>query len=105
MDWHALHKKKVAELREMAHEKGHEGTSGLNKDQLVDWLAGELGIEKPHLVVDDADSKAKIKAQIRELKTVRQQALEARNREELKRARRQIHRLKRTVRKMGHLSR
>jgi len=56
-------------------------------------------------VVDDADSKAKIKAQIRELKTVRQQALEARNREELKRARRQIHRLKRTVRKMGHLSR
>jgi len=28
MDWHALHKKKVAELREMAHEKGHEAPAG-----------------------------------------------------------------------------
>ena len=105
MDWHELQKKKVAELREMAHEEGHKGTSGLIKDQLVEWLADKLNIEKPHKVVDDTQEKAQLKARIRELKTIRQEALLAKNKEELKKARRQIHRLKRTIRKMGHLSR
>ena len=105
MDWHELQKKKVTELREMAKEYGEKGTSGMIKEQLVDFLAEKLGIEKPHKIVDDAEEKRMLKGRIRELKAIRQQALEAKNREELKKARRQIHRLKRTIRKMGHLSR
>jgi len=103
MDWHELQKKKVTELREMASEQGHSGTSGLIKDQLVEWLADKLGIERPHKVVSGMD-KAGIKAKIRELKTERQQALEAGDHAALKRARRKIHRLKRRIRRGAHLA-
>ncbi|MBN2171671.1 MAG: hypothetical protein JW819_10180 [Candidatus Krumholzibacteriota bacterium] len=104
MDWHELQKKKVAELREMAAEEGHTGTSGLIKEQLVEWLADQLGIERPHKVVVGVD-KAGMKAKIRELKTERQQALAAGDGEGLRRARRQIHRLKRRIRRGARLAR
>ena len=105
MDWHELSKIKVNDLREMAKEYNVKGTSGMSKDQLVRFLAEKKGIEKPKLVVDNEAEKVKIKARIRELKAARQAALEAKNRQELKKSRRQIHHLKRGIRKMGHLSR
>jgi hypothetical protein len=104
MDWHELAKKKVTELRELGHEKGMQGTSAMTKDVLVEKLAELLGIDKPHLVAD-GEEKAKIKAKIRELKVKRQEALEAGDRVQLKRARRKINRLKRRIRRNAHLAR
>ena len=104
MDWHELSKKKVTDLREIAKEKGMVGATGYQKDELVSILAEHLGITRPHKVVDAAD-KAEIKAKIRELKVERAAALEAGDKEKLHQTRRQIHRLKRKVRKMAHLSR
>jgi len=104
MDWHELAKHKVTQLREMAQERGMKGTSGMSKDQLVENLAGKLGIEKPHLVVDDVATKTTIKAQIRALKAKRDEALEAGDHAELKRIRREIHHLKRRIHRMAHLT-
>jgi len=103
LDWHELSKKKVTDLREIAKEQGIEGTSGFNKEDLVEAVAEKLGIDRPHNVVDAA-GKTEIKARIRELRIERAAALEAGDQEKLHRTRRQIHRLKRKVRKMAHLS-
>jgi hypothetical protein len=105
MDWHELHKKKVTQLRGMAQEQGVTGTSGMNKDALVELLAEKLGIERPHLVVTDASAKKEAKARIKALKVERQAALEAGDHTELKRLRRTIHRQKRSLRKMAELAR
>lgn len=102
MDWHALEKLKVDEIREMAKEKGVEGTSGLRKDQLVEIVAKELGIEKPHLVVEGT-GKLAIKARIRRLKSEVTSAVQEKDRATARRKRRQVHRLKRRIRKAGHL--
>jgi hypothetical protein len=105
MDWHELHKKKVTQLRGMAQEQGVTGTSGMNKDALVELLAEKLGIERPHLVVTDASAKLELKAKIKALKVEREAARAAGNHDELKRLRRTIHRKKRTLRKMAELAR
>jgi len=104
MDWHELQKKKVDELREMAVEKaGVTGASGLSKDQLVEVVAEALGIEKPHLVVEGLN-KDRIKKRIREAKGVLKQALEDKDGKMVKAKRRQIHRLKRRIRRAAHLT-
>ena len=104
MDWHELEKMKVADLRAMAKEKTElTGLSGLHKEDLVATLAKALGISKPHLVVD-AGSQGSIKEQIRALKVKRQEALDARESNELKRVRKKIHRLRRKLRKEAHLT-
>jgi hypothetical protein len=103
MDWHELHKMKAPELREMAAGQGHTGTSGMNKDQLVQWLAEKLGIDKPHKVVA-AEAARVLKNKIKELKESRQGALEAKDKSALKQARRKIHRLKRRMRRSAHLA-
>ena len=76
--------------------------SGYNKEQLVQLLADALGIQKPHLVVD-ADFKKDLKAQIKELKVKRQAALDAKEKTELKRVRRKIHKLRRKLRTQAKL--
>ena len=96
-----LKKKKVADLREIAEEIDHAAVHGhttMHKDQLLKALCLALGIEgHEHHEVVGVD-KAAIKAQIRELKSKRDVALEARNKLELKQVRRRIHRLKRRLR-------
>lgn len=104
MDWHALEKKKVTELRELAKEKtGVEGTVGLSKAQLVEVVAQAMGIEKPHLIAEGINKTA-IKQRIRALRADVATALQAQDHAMAKQKRRQIHRLKRRIRRAAHLT-
>lgn len=104
MDWHQLHKKRVADLREMMQEHLPEvtGITQMKKVQLVELLADKLGIDKPHKVVTGLDKQA-VKGKIKELKVLRQAALEAKDSSELKKQRRAIHRLKRRMRRAASM--
>jgi hypothetical protein len=97
-----LKKKNVTELREIASGIEHEAVKGytqLNKEHLLKALCESLGIEMHahHEVI--GINKSKIKAKIRELKKRRDEALSAHNHAEFEIVRRQIHRLKRTLRR------
>ena len=103
MDWHELEKMKVTDLREMAKEKLEiAGTSAMHKDELVEKLAGAMGIAKPHKVAQGA-GKTEIKQQIRALKQKRSEALLSHDHDTLHTARHEIHKLKRKLRKMARL--
>ncbi len=97
-----LKKKTVAELREIAAGIEHEAVKGytqFHKDQLLTAICAALGIEMhAHHDVVGIDKTA-VKTRIRELKTRRDAALAAKDRVQLKRARRRIHRLKRKIRR------
>ncbi len=105
MDWHELQKHKVDELRAMMKEHLPEvtGVTAMKKEQLIELLAEKLGIERPHKVVTGIDKSA-VKARIRELKKLREEALAAGDRESLVRHRRAIHHLKRQLRKAARLA-
>ncbi|MGI8838421.1 MAG: hypothetical protein ACR2H4_17535 [Pyrinomonadaceae bacterium] len=96
-----LKHKTVGELREIAKGNEHEALQGytqLNKEHLLVALSKALGIQHEHHDVVGVD-KAAIKAQIREVKKKRDEALTAHDRAQLKIARRTIHRLKRRINK------
>ena len=96
-----LKHKTVAELREIAKGNEHEALQGftqLNKEHLLVALSKALGIQHEHHDVVGVD-KASIKAQIREMKKKRDEALTAHDRAQLKIARRTIHLLKRRINK------
>jgi fructose-1,6-bisphosphatase/sedoheptulose 1,7-bisphosphatase-like protein len=104
MDWHELEKMRVDDLRAMAKEKELvEAVAGLTKGQLVEKIAQSLGIPRPHRVVDTGE-KASIKQRIRELKRERDEALAAGDRGRLHRAQQGIHRHKRALRRMAHVT-
>jgi DNA-binding IclR family transcriptional regulator len=92
----------VAQMREIAKELEHDavrGHSTMHKEHLLQALCTALGIEAhEHHEVVGVDKSA-IKAKIRKLKANRVAALEARDRAQLKRVRRQIRHLKRRVHK------
>ena len=92
----------VAQLREVASGLEHEAVQGytqLNKEHLLLAVCQALSID-PHEHHEAVGiNKAKIKADIRKLKVDRQAALEAKNRQELKKIRREIRGLKRKIRK------
>ncbi len=96
-----LKHKTVAELREIAKGNEHEALQGytqLNKEHLLVALSKALGIQHEHHQVVGVD-KAAIKAQIREMKKKRDEALNAHDHAQLKVTRRTIHRLKRRIHK------
>jgi hypothetical protein len=96
-----LKHKTVAELREIAKGSEHEALQGytqLNKEHLIVAIAKALGIQHEHHDVVGVD-KAAIKAQIKELKKKREEALNAHDHGQLKVVRRTIHRLKRRIHK------
>ena len=97
-----LKHKTIAELREIAktveQHEAVQGYSQMNKDHLLPALCRALGIDtRQHHEAVGID-KAGIKAKIRELKKQRDAALEARDHEALKSARRQMHHLNRQIR-------
>ena len=97
-----LKKKTVADLREIAAGIEHEAVKGhtqMNKEHLLEALCAALGIDlHAHHEVVGID-KARIKVRIRELKKKRDEALNTRGRTELRAVRRQIHNLKRALRR------
>ncbi len=94
--------KTLAELREIAAGIEHEAVQGytqLNKDHLLPAICKALGIdthEHHHVVGLD---KTAVKARIRELKKQRDAILASQDRSGLKPILRQIHALKRDMRR------
>jgi len=97
-----LKHKTVVELREIAKDMEHEavkGASQMNKDHLLKGLCTALHIEMhAHHVVVGID-KAAIKARIKVLRKKRDDILATPDRKELTGVLRQIHALKRTIRR------
>ncbi|MEX2163747.1 MAG: hypothetical protein WD823_05840 [Sulfuricaulis sp.] len=100
--YHDLKEKTVAQLREIAKDVDHEAVKGatqMNKDHLLKALCSALKIDmhEHHQVV--GVDKTAIKAKIRELKKKRDEILASQDRTQLHGVLRQIHRLKRTMRR------
>lgn len=97
-----LHKMTIAQLRDIAagiEDERLQGHSQLHKEQLLPLLCEVLGIEAHvHHEVVGID-KSKVKAEIRALRAERDQALEVKDHDELRRLRRKIHRLKGRLRR------
>ena len=96
-----LKKKTVAQLREIAKASDHDelkGYSTMHKHELLRALSKSLNISHEHHEVVGLN-KAAIKAQIKELKHKRDEAVGVHDSTRLKEVRRKIHRLKRMIHK------
>lgn len=97
-----LHRKTVAQLREIAKGLDHDAVRGyttMHKHELLPALCEIFHIDThEHHDVIGVD-RTRIKGQIRTLKAQRDAALEAGNMEELRAARHKIKRLKRKIRR------
>ena len=97
-----LKHKTVAELRDIAKDIEHEAVQGhsqMNKDHLLKGLCTALGLDMHvhhHAVGID---KTAIKARIHALQKQRDTILATKDRKELSSVLRQIHALKRTIRR------
>ena len=103
MEWKDLDKMTVLKLREEALKFPEiEGVHGKNKEQLMDELAKSLGIEKPHVHFAEkvVHTKSDLKHKIKELKTERENVLQAHDHKKLHDVRRQVHKLKHEIRKI-----
>jgi hypothetical protein len=97
-----MKKKTVAQLREIAAGMEHETVKGytqLNKEHLLEAICEALNIDmhEHHKVV--GIDKTALKSKIKVLKKKRDEALATHDLKQLKMYRRQIHGLKRKVRK------
>ena len=93
---------KVQQLRDIAKDLGSpelEGYSTMHKEQLLPLLCKVLHIPTHHIAAGQA--KAKMKADIRQLRQKRDEAQSAGRRDELAGLRRQIHVLKHKLRVMA----
>jgi hypothetical protein len=97
-----LKEKTVADLREIAKGIEHEAVEGatqMNKDHLLKAMCTALGIDMhEHHHVEGID-KVAMKGKIRELKKKRDEILASEDRSQLHGVLRQIHALKRTMRR------
>ena len=97
-----LRKKNVNELREIAKGIEHEAVQGytqLNKEHLLGAICKALNIDMHiHHKIIGLDKK-RYKVQIKELKKRRDEAIADKDHKKLKSIRRQIHNLKRTLKK------
>ncbi len=100
--YHELKEKTVADLREIAKGIEHEAVEGatqMNKDHLLKAMCTALGIDMhEHHHVEGID-KAAIKVKIRDLRKKRDEILASQDRSQLHGVLRQIHSLKRTIRR------
>jgi uncharacterized protein (DUF342 family) len=100
----SLKKMTVAQLREIASGIEHEAVQGytqLNKEHLLAALCNALNIDTHtrHKIKAAGINKAEIKSQMKALKKQRDVALDAHDRAQLKSVRRQMHGLRRTLRR------
>lgn len=98
----SLGKMTVTQLREIAEELDHDELHGyrtMHKEHLIPAMCHALGVEDHvhHEVV--GINKGRTKRRIRALKEKRAKAIEMHDKAEIKRIRRQIHKLKRKIRK------
>jgi len=102
MTYEELHKKSVAELREIAKGIEHDAVHGftqMNKEHLLPAICKALGIDThAHHHVDSGFNKTEVKARMRQLRAERAQALDKHDSAGLKATRRQLHTLNRSVR-------
>ena len=97
MDFRELSKMRVVDLRELAKEKTSlTGVSGLHKDELIDKLADELGIEKPHKVAELVGKPA-IKQELHRLKAQRLDALASKDKDKLVATRKELKKIRRKL--------
>jgi hypothetical protein len=97
-----LKHKTVAEMREIAaglHHDALQGYTQLNKEHLLAALCKALGVEMHAHHEAKGINKSELKAQIRELKKQRDEALNAHDHKQLKQVRRQIHHLNHVIRR------
>jgi hypothetical protein len=99
-----LKEKTVAELREIAAGVQHDAVKGytqLNKEHLLTALCTALKIDTHtrHKSKVSGTDKAGIKAHLKELKAKRNAVLESHDHAQLKVVRRQMHELRRSLRK------
>ncbi|HEU5338877.1 MAG TPA: hypothetical protein VFU39_06285 [Sulfuricaulis sp.] len=100
--YHELKEMTVAQMREVAKEIEHEAVKGatqMNKDHLLKALCTALNIEmhEHHEVV--GIDKSAVKLKIRELRKKRDEILASKDLKDLHGVLRQIHALKRTLRR------
>jgi hypothetical protein len=98
-----LHKKTVAELRDLAKDLDHEAVKGytqMNKEHLLPAVCTALGvkIEKHHHHEATGIDKKAVKEKLKELKAEKQKAIDAGDRAQLKAVRRRYHNLNHKVR-------
>ena len=96
--------KKVSELREIAAGLEHEAVRGytqLNKEHLLEALCKALNVDTHtrRKVKAAGFDKAGVKVKIKALKIKRDAAIEAHNRTDLKAIRKELHKLRRSLRK------
>ena len=98
-----LHKKTIAELREIAKDLDHEAVKGytqLNKEHLLPALCEALGVKVDRHHHHEATSidRKKVKATLKALKAEKQKAIDAKDRAQLRAIRRRYHNLNHKVR-------
>jgi hypothetical protein len=92
----------VAQLREIAHGIEHEAVKGytqLNKEHLLVALAKALNVDTHTRHKLGNIDKAEVKAQMHALKKKRDAALESHDHVQLKTVRRELHTLRRSLRR------
>lgn len=97
-----LKEKTVAQLKEIAKGIEHEAVKGytqLNKEHLLAAICTALGIEMHVHHEVKGLNKSKLKSKIKQLKSERDQALEAHDYKKLQSLRRQVKRLKNKIRR------
>ena len=102
MTYEELHKKTVAELREIAKGLDHEAVQGytqMNKEHLLPAVCKALGIDThAHHHVEAGFDKSATRARMRALRAERDKALGAHDSARLKEIRRQLHTLNHRLR-------
>jgi hypothetical protein len=106
MDYHALEKMTVLQLREEAKKYPDvKAVTGMKKDELITFLADKLGLEKPLAKPKKAKKestaplgKVALKKKIIELKEQREKARSDNDKKKTALLRRRIHCLKRQIR-------
>jgi len=108
MDYHALEKMTVVQLREEAKTRDVKGVAGMKKDELISILAEQLGLEKPAAKPKKAKAPASapldkpaIKQKIAELRAQRNKARESNDKKKVVVLRKRIHSLKRQMQKIA----